>query len=140
MEEHKSMNALGRQIVADFHGCTADLNDPMLVMKVMEQACETAGATIVSRTGHHFSPYGVTAVVVIAESHIAIHTWPEFGYAAVDFFTCGESVNPWVAFEYAKKALGAARVELHEVVRGVLSDEEKRAAAAYESQYSPTVV
>ena len=72
------MEALGRHLVADFHGCAEDLNDPRVVMETMENACLAAGATIVSRTGHHFSPYGVTAVVVIAESHLAIHTWPEF--------------------------------------------------------------
>ena len=125
------MEALGRHLVADFHGCAEDLNDPRVVMETMENACLAAGATIVSRTGHHFSPYGVTAVVVIAESHLAIHTWPEFGYAAVDFFTCGDSVDPWVAFDYAKQALGADRVEVHEIARGILSDAEKRRASGY---------
>lgn len=122
------MRVLGRHLVADFHGCTADLNDPRLVMETLEQACQVARATIVERSGHHFSPYGVTAVVVIAESHLAVHTWPEHRYAAVDLFTCGTSVDTWKAFEYVKKALGASRVEVREIPRGLVSDEEAEPA------------
>ncbi|MBP7125852.1 adenosylmethionine decarboxylase [Myxococcota bacterium] len=125
------MNALGRHLVADFHGCTADLNDPELVMKGLEGACEVSGATIISRTGYHFSPYGVTAVVVIAESHLAVHTWPEYRYAAVDLFTCGTSVDTWKAFEFVKKAFGASRVDLKEIARGQLSQREIAEAQGY---------
>jgi S-adenosylmethionine decarboxylase proenzyme len=125
------LNALGRHLVADFHGCRADLNDPQLVMEALERACEIAGATIVDRRGHHFSPYGVTAVVVIAESHLAVHTWPEYGYAAVDLFTCGTTVDTWKAFDYVKEAFGAARVEVTELERGILSRGEVRAARDY---------
>lgn len=116
------MRVLGRHLVADFHGCTADLNDARMVMDTLEQACQVAHATIVERSGHHFSPYGVTAVVVIAESHLAVHTWPEYQYAAVDLFTCGTSVDTWKAFEYVKKALGATRVEVRELQRGLVED------------------
>jgi len=125
------LNALGRHLVADFHGCTADLNDPELVMRVLEGACEVSGATIISRTGYHFSPYGVTAVVVIAESHLAVHTWPEYRYAAVDLFTCGTSVDTWKAFEYVKKVFGAGRVDLREIARGQLSQREIAEAQGY---------
>lgn len=124
------MNALGRHLVADFHGCTQDLNDPKLVMDALEKACEVAGATIISRTGHHFSPYGVTAVVVIAESHLAVHTWPEYGYAAVDLFTCGTSVDTWKAFDLVKTAFGATRVDVKDMPRGILSTAEVARAAA----------
>jgi len=124
------LNALGRHLVADFHGCTADLNDYRGVMEALEQACEVAGATIVCRSGKHFSPYGVTAVVVIAESHLAVHTWPEFQYAAVDLFTCGDTVDTWKAFEFVKKAFGAARVEVTELPRGILSHVETRPVPA----------
>lgn len=124
------MNALGRHLVADFHGCTQDLNDPKLVMDALEKACEVAGATIISRTGHHFSPYGVTAVVVIAESHLAVHTWPEYGYAAVDLFTCGTSVDTWKAFDLVNTAFGATRVDVKDMPRGILSTAEVARAAA----------
>lgn len=124
------MNALGRHLVADFHGCTQDLNDPKLVMDALEKACEVSGATIISRTGHHFSPYGVTAVVVIAESHLAVHTWPEHNYAAVDLFTCGTSVDTWKAFDLVKTAFGATRVDVKDIPRGILSQTEQARAAA----------
>jgi S-adenosylmethionine decarboxylase proenzyme len=125
------LNALGRHLVADFHGCTSDLNNPEVVMAALEGACDVAGATIISRTGYHFSPYGVTSVVVIAESHLAVHTWPEYGYAAVDLFTCGDTVDTYGAFEYVKKAFGATRVELKEMPRGILSQAEMARADAY---------
>jgi S-adenosylmethionine decarboxylase proenzyme len=134
--EDNNLNALGRHLVADFHGCTADLNDPGLILETLEKACEVAGATIVSRTKHHFSPYGVTAVVVIAESHLAVHTWPEYGYAAVDLFTCGNSVDTWKAFEYCKVAFGAGRVEVKEIARGILPDAEQAPAQGFAPQGS----
>src|SRR5688572_32858609 len=99
------MNALGRHILVEFTNCNADiLNDVDVVEKSMVAAAKTAGATVINSTFHHFSPWGISGVVVIQESHLAIHTWPEFGYAAVDLFTCGETVNPWVSFEHLKKA------------------------------------
>lgn len=100
-------------------------------MGALEKACEVAGFTIIRRTGHHFSPYGVTAVVVIAESHLAVHTWPEHGYAAVDLFTCGTLKDTWKAFEYVKEAYAAARVEVTEIERGILSAAEMRSADGF---------
>lgn len=73
----------------------------------MIDAAQIAGATVINSTFHHFSPWGVSGVVVIQESHLAIHTWPEYRYAAVDLFTCGDSVDPWVSFEHLKKAFEA---------------------------------
>ena len=107
-------------------------------MDALTRACEIAGATIVDRRGHHFSPYGVTAVVVIAESHLAVHTWPEYKYAAVDLFTCGTSVDTWKAFEHVKSSFGATRVELTEMPRGILSQGELRAARGYRP--TPTAI
>lgn len=133
MAEDEKLNALGRHLVADFHGCTADLNDPGLILETLEKACEVSGATIVSRTKHHFSPYGVTAVFVIAESHLAVHTWPEYGYAAVDLFTCGNTVDTWKAFEYCKQAFGAARIEVKDIARGILPDAESAPAQGFAS-------
>lgn len=102
------MNALGRHILVEFNGCNPDvLNDVTVIEKEMIQAARIAGATVISSSFHHFSPYGVSGVVVIQESHLAIHTWPEFGYAAVDLFTCGETVDPWVSFDHLKKILEA---------------------------------
>lgn len=117
------LKILGRHLVADFHGCSADLNDAEFVMDALERACKAARATIVERSGHHFSPYGVTAVLIIAESHVAVHTWPEYRYAAVDIFTCGDSVDTYKAFEMVKEAFKAKRVEVREIKRGLIREE-----------------
>jgi spermidine synthase len=103
------MKALGRHILVEFMNCKADvLNDVSAIEKAMVQAAQIAGATVINSTFHHFSPYGVSGVVVIQESHLAIHTWPEYRYAAVDLFTCGDTVDPWVSFEFLKKAFDAS--------------------------------
>lgn len=102
------MKALGRHILVEFTGCYADvLNDVTVIENSMVKAAQLAGATVINSNFHHFSPWGISGVVVIQESHLAIHTWPEYRYAAVDLFTCGETVDPWVSFEYLKKVFGA---------------------------------
>jgi S-adenosylmethionine decarboxylase proenzyme len=70
---------------------------------------------------HRYNPHGVSGVIVIAESHISLHTWPEYGYAAVDFFTCGEAVDPYKAHDYLKDKLGASAAQVNEVRRGIPS-------------------
>ena len=115
------MKALGRHLLTEFYGCDRDiLNDLEQVKKGMEEAALQSGATIVEVVFHLFSPHGVSGVVVIAESHLAIHTWPEYGYAAVDFFTCGEEVDPYQAYESLKKKLKAQFTSVIELKRGEL--------------------
>jgi S-adenosylmethionine decarboxylase proenzyme len=86
----------------------------------MLKAAIDCGAVVLGNSFHHFSPQGVSGVVVIAESHISIHTWPEYGYAAVDVFTCGTTVNPEKAAEVLIERLGSKNHSLMEVPRGVL--------------------
>ncbi|KAA0259562.1 S-adenosylmethionine decarboxylase proenzyme [Deferribacter autotrophicus] len=117
------MKALGRHILVEFYGCDADtLNNTELLDKEMQEAAKKSGATIINSTFHTFSPYGVSGVVVIAESHLTIHTWPEYGYAAVDLFTCGDTVDPWIAFEHLKNVLKASHTSTIEMKRGQLND------------------
>jgi S-adenosylmethionine decarboxylase len=116
------INALGRHLLVEFYNCNSKIiNDESLVEQYMNEAALKAQATIVKSTFHTFAPQGISGVVVIAESHLAIHTWPENGYVAVDLFTCGESVNPWVAFEYLKDKFEATKHETQEMIRGDLS-------------------
>lgn len=116
------MNALGRHILVEFYDCSPELmNDVIHIENSMVAAAETAGATVINSTFHHFSPYGVSGVVVIQESHLAIHTWPEYGYAAVDLFTCGDSVDPWVSYKYLKEAFQSGHGSSMELRRGQLS-------------------
>ena len=94
------MNSLGRHILVEFFGCSPEiLNNVSVIESSMLVAAQEAGATVINSTFHHFSPFGVSGVVVIQESHLAIHTWPEYRYAAVDLFTCGDTVNPWISFD-----------------------------------------
>ena len=88
-------------------------------------AVTLAGATPLHEVVHAFSPHGVTGVVVIAESHFAIHTWPEHGFAAVDLFTCGDSVDPYKAFEHLRGALRAETHSIVEIRRGLFPGEVK---------------
>ncbi|MGZ3654410.1 MAG: polyamine aminopropyltransferase [Bdellovibrionota bacterium] len=115
------MNALGRHILVEFSGCSPDiLNDVEVIESAMVDAARNAGATVIQSSFHHFSPFGVSGVVVIQESHLAIHTWPEYGYAAVDLFTCGESVDPWISFDHLKVAFKASGHSSIEMYRGSL--------------------
>ncbi len=117
------MKALGRHILAEFFNCDETLlNDAGKVEKIMKRAALECGATIVNSVFHTFNPHGVSGVVVIAESHLAIHTWPEYRYAAVDVFTCGEMVNPWIATETLRKYLKAESIKSMSLKRGELRD------------------
>lgn len=112
------METRGRHLLAEYHGCPGELLDDLETMRSrMEEASREAGATPVRSLFHRFSPQGVTGVVVIEESHFSVHTWPEHGYAAVDFFTCG-ACCPEAAHEYLREVLGASRWELMLVERG----------------------
>ena len=109
---------LGRQVLIDLYDCPREvLDDEKLIAASMVAAAREAGAAVVGSTFHRFSPCGVSGVVAIRESHLAIHTWPEYGYAAIDLFTCGEGVDPWVAHDALKRALGAGRGEAVELPR-----------------------
>ncbi len=115
------MKALGRHILAEFFECDREiLNDVHRVEIYMKRAALECGATIVNSVFHEFNPHGVSGVVVIAESHLAIHTWPEYGYAAVDVFTCGETVDPWIAARALKEYLKAESIKTVEINRGEL--------------------
>ena len=116
------MNALGRHILVEFLGCCPEImNDVSAIETAMVNAAQKAGATVIQSTFHHFSPFGVSGVVVIQESHLAIHTWPEYRYAAVDLFTCGETVDAWISFDLLKEAFKAEGQSVLEMYRGPLN-------------------
>lgn len=113
------MKELGRHVLAEFHGCPFEmLNDIKKVETIMVNAALEAGAEVREFVFHKFSPQGVSGVVVISESHLAIHTWPELGYAAIDVFTCGETVNPWDACNYMVEKFQAEHMDAKEIKRG----------------------
>jgi spermidine synthase len=113
------VESLGQHIIAEYFDCDRELlNDISFIERSMLDSANEAGATIVSSSFHHFSPYGISGVVVIQESHLAIHTWPEYRFASVDLFTCGDSVDPLKAYEFLKKTLKAANGSFIKMSRG----------------------
>lgn len=114
------MSPLGRHLLAEFTACDpVVLADLEAVTAAMLEAARASGATIVTHSFHHFSPHGVSGAVIIAESHLAIHTWPEHAFAAVDYFSCGPVDLP-AALAVLTRALGAARTETLSLTRGPL--------------------
>ena len=119
------MNALGKHLLLELKDCNREtLNDLSLLRQMLNTAATEAGATILGDSFHQFEPQGVSGVVVIAESHLFIHTWPECGYAAVDIFTCGDSVQPGKAARTVIKMLEAKNHSVLEIQRGILDTVE----------------
>ena len=116
--------ALGRQMTVEFYDCDpAVLSDSVRMEKVFLHAAEVSGAHVVNSVFHSFEPQGVSGVVVISESHFAVHAWPEHDYAAVDLFTCGDGVD----FDRAVKAIGAGMKSGYWIIsslvnRGILGE------------------
>ncbi|MFH1155943.1 MAG: adenosylmethionine decarboxylase [Pseudomonadota bacterium] len=103
--------ALGRQVTIDYYDCHPDrLLDPDYLEKAFVGAAKFSGATVIDSSFHAFAPQGVSGVVTIAESHFTVHAWPEHNYAAVDIFTCGDSIDIDVAIDSLKQSLDSGKV------------------------------
>ena len=110
---------LGTQVVLDLYECeTGHLDDMAWVKKTLVEAARAAGATVVETVFHKFAPCGISGVVVIAESHLAIHIWPEHRYAAVDVFTCGDNVQMDVATALLAREFRSKRPVQRRFTRG----------------------
>ncbi|MCK5163144.1 MAG: adenosylmethionine decarboxylase [Desulfobacula sp.] len=116
-------SALGRQLTIEYYECQAKvLLDKNLVEKALLKAADKSGATIISSSFHGFEPQGVSGVVVIAESHFTVHAWPEHDYAAVDIFTCGDSIDLEVAINSMKDSFESENVVISsDQNRGIIS-------------------
>ena len=106
------------QLVADLYGCSQMIDDVEAVKKAAHMAIEFVGAQIVEECVHEFEPIGVTYFAVISTSHFSIHTWPEYGYAAIDIFSCRDEVVEGIS-EKLKELFEAERIELHLVERKI---------------------
>lgn len=112
------MKYLGKHVILDLYDCPTDLlKNPQEIEQIMEAAATAMQATIVQQTFHEFSPHGVSGVIVIKESHLTIHTWPEHGYAAIDIFTCG-TIQMDLGVIFLKEHFQANRTALREIQRG----------------------
>ncbi|MCH9814517.1 MAG: adenosylmethionine decarboxylase [Epsilonproteobacteria bacterium] len=113
------MGVLGTHILAEYNSCDKSiLNNIQLIENSLLKAAHIAGATVVGSSFHRFEPQGVTGVVVLSESHISVHTWPELAYAAVDIFTCGNDVNPSASYTYLKEAFKSEDATSQTILRG----------------------
>ncbi len=117
------MIGLGVHYLAEYYNCNVlAINDIEVIESIMTTAADLAEATIVKTFCHQFSPHGVSGVVVIAESHLTIHTWPEYEYAAVDLFSCSD-FNYRIALDYIKDNINAQKMIISSVDRGILPEE-----------------
>jgi len=116
---NEAPDVVGRQIICDCWDCEGDINSVDFIQTTLQRAVEQANMTLLKLLIHQFSPQGITAVAVVAESHVLIHTWPEKGYAALDLFTCGSSAVPERVVEVMRSAFLPGRVETREIVRGL---------------------
>lgn len=111
---------LGRQVLAELTFCDHDAaNDPALLDELLRRAAAESGATLLKTYVHRFEPIGLSGVAILSESHLAVHTWPELGYAAVDAFTCGDHVEPATAVRVLEEGLKAGYATKIELNRGM---------------------
>lgn len=115
---HSLLNSVGRHCILELYDCPSSLlDDQAFIQSTLRQAATVAQSTLLGELSHKFEPQGVTALVLLAESHISIHTWPESGYAAVDVFTCGEHTCPDQACEYIAEQLKSGHHSLSTLPR-----------------------
>lgn len=132
------MYALGTHLLVELKDCNPEaLRSLENVRDALVSAAKQAEATIVDISFHEFNPFGISGMVVIAESHLSIHTWPEYGYAAVDIFTCGDVIKPEVAASYLIERFGSKSPSVVEMKRGILSPFDKKLPHKTDKEYQP---
>jgi S-adenosylmethionine decarboxylase len=115
----QAFDTVGAHVLADFWGCQFEkLDDAELLMRSLRQAAKFAQMTILGEESFKFHPQGFTGILLLSESHISIHTYPEQGYAAIDVYTCGDGVTQ-KAIDYLKEVLRPTTVKEMQVQRGV---------------------
>jgi len=113
------LESVGIHCIAELYGCSKQLlNDEAFVCGALREAASAGMATLLKEVSHQFQPHGITALGLLAESHIAIHTWPEFGYVGADVFTCGDQASAVKACEHLVKVFQPEKFSLKKVNRG----------------------
>ncbi|MFH1418441.1 MAG: adenosylmethionine decarboxylase [Planctomycetota bacterium] len=122
------MEATGTHCILELYDCPSHLlDDEAFVTRTLREAVNQGMATLLGEVSHKFHPQGVTALALIAESHVAIHTWPECGYVAVDVFTCGDRASAEKACGYMVEAFQAGRHTMRKLARGLEVDGDAQA-------------
>ena len=121
------MHALGSHLLVELRDCNPEIiRNLQQVTDAMVSAAKKAKATIVDVSFHEFNPFGISGMVVIAESHLSIHTWPEYAYAAVDIFTCGDVIRPELAAQYLIEKFESRNPSIVEMKRGLISHRNEK--------------
>lgn len=138
------MDTRGRHVIAELDGCEAGLlSDPLLIRRLMLEAADEAGATVLGDDVYEFHNGGVSAFVLLAESHISIHTWPEHRYAALDIYTCGHHTMPDLACQLLAERLGATGMQTSALDRGLtvaMGEHEHRHTVQAQRIFRPSPV
>ncbi len=106
-------------MILELWGCS-NLNSVEVVESALRDLVDATNTTLLDLRVYPFTPIGVTGVAIVSESHIMIHTWPEYGYAAVDVFTCGEQRSPEAALAVIKEYFAPERIQIMEMNRGIV--------------------
>ncbi len=110
---------IGTHYILEMYNCPVDvLDNEGLIADAIKTAVERGGLTLLNLATHKFSPQGVTAIGLISESHISVHTWPEFGYCAVDVFTCGSPESAKIAVDHLLQVFKPEDYTIKKVKRG----------------------
>lgn len=112
------MQPLGRHIIVDAWECNDSINSVEAIEEALREAVIKSKVTLIKLLVHPFTPHGVSAVALIAESHVAVHTWPEKAYFSLDVFTCGERAVPGAVIEVFKERFEPQRFQVIELPRG----------------------
>lgn len=107
----------GIHLIADFWGGKI-IESPAEIKRILLETAKKSNNTPIEVKIHKFSPHGLTGFVLLAESHISIHTWPEMDYVAIDIFSCGTKSKPWQGLEYLKKEFKPKRIKVKKIKRG----------------------
>ena len=114
----KKLSNQGKHLLLELYRCDYEkLNDESFLRCTLNKAAKLANATVLNLMSNKFEPQGVTAIALLAESHISIHTWPESSYSAVDIFTCGQNMMPELASQYLIESLMAKEHSLRIIER-----------------------
>jgi len=115
------VQSLGNHLIVEMYDCNEEfINNAQGIEEALVKAVEISGAKIVQSVVHQFNPHGISGVVVIEESHFSVHTWPEYGYCALDIFTCGDEIDYHSALQYLKEEFQARNLSVTEMKRGML--------------------
>ncbi len=111
-------NYLGIHIIAEFWNCKNNIENPKLVEKIFLEAAKASNNTPLKYNYHKFEPHGLTAVLILAESHISMHSWPENNYIAFDIFSCGNNIFPEKSIEIIEKYFQPEKKQIKKIYRG----------------------